>query len=131
MIHWQACLQGCSSNHRYCPVGLIPPAAQWFEEVRCDRTTQNSLKTTDEPPRTSSNHFAAWGIRPTGQFRVSSGWFDYIEPPRTTVMQGKHAYRAVLSEFWVVRPHRTSSNYPCGKVREIVRDARLRRGISR
>ena len=38
--------------------------------------------------QTSSNHFAAGGSRPTGQFRVSSLWFDHIEPPRTTVMKG-------------------------------------------
>ena len=29
-----------------CPVGLLPPASQWFEEVRCGQTI--------EPPRTHS-----------------------------------------------------------------------------
>ena len=46
----------------------------------------------------------------TGQVWVSLGWFDHTEPPRTTVMQGKPAYRAVSSEFGVVQPHRTSVN---------------------
>ena len=59
-----------------------------------------------------------------GQVRVSSGWFDYTKPPRTTFLQGKQDYRAVSSEFGVVRPHLTSSNHcdlggsrPTGKVR--------------
>ena len=30
------------------PVGLLPPTAQWFEEVRCSRTFPNSLQTALE-----------------------------------------------------------------------------------
>ena len=57
------------------------------------------------PHRTSTNHCDALGRR---QFRVSSGWFDHTEPPRTTLLLGEEA---VSSEFRVVRPHRTSSNH--------------------
>ena len=35
----------CGRTTPNCPVGLLPPASQWFVEVRCGRTTQNSLKT--------------------------------------------------------------------------------------
>ena len=49
---------------------------------------------------------------PIGQVRVSSGRFDDTKPPRTTAMKGEAGlYRAGLSEFGVVRPHRTSSNH--------------------
>ena len=37
-----------------------------------------------------------------GQFRVSSGWFDRTEPPRTTVMQGEAGLQGILNEFGVV-----------------------------
>ena len=47
--------------------------------------------------RTSSNSCDVEGIRPTGQFRDSSGWFEGIE-------------LAVSGEFDVVRTLRTSSN---------------------
>ena len=30
---------------RNCTVGLLPPALQWFAEVRCGRTTLNSFET--------------------------------------------------------------------------------------
>ena len=30
---------------RNCPVGLLPHAEKWFEEVRSGRTTPNSLET--------------------------------------------------------------------------------------
>jgi len=30
---------------RTIPVGLLPPTSQWFEEVRCSRTSSNSLQT--------------------------------------------------------------------------------------
>ena len=42
---------------------------------------------------------------------MSTGRFDHTKPPRTTFILGKQDYRAVLSEFGVVRPHRTSSNH--------------------
>ena len=58
--------------------------------------------------RTSSNHCHEGGNRPAGQVRVSTGWFDHTKPPRTTFLQGNKDYRAVLSEFGVVRPHRTT-----------------------
>ena len=45
-----------------------------------------------------------------GVVRVSSVWFDYTEPYRTTVIKGEEGYREVSSAFGVVRPHRTSSN---------------------
>ena len=61
--------------------------------------------------RTSSNHCHEGGNRPAGQVRMSMGWFDHTKPPRTTFLQGKKDYRAVSSEFRVVRPHRTSSNH--------------------
>ena len=81
------------------------------------------------------NHCDTGWSRPTGQFWVSLGWFDNTEPPRTTllrthvkfhhrpgflcwtivrtgtVMQGKQAYRAVLSEFGVVWPLWTPLNH--------------------
>ena len=31
---------------RNCPVGLLPPATQWYEQVRCGRTSPNSLEPT-------------------------------------------------------------------------------------
>ena len=61
--------------------------------------------------RTSSNHFHEGGSRPAGQVQVSMGWFDHTKPPRTTFILRKQDYRAVSSEFGVVRPHRTSSNH--------------------
>ena len=58
------------SNHpkltRYCPVGLLPPAAQWFEVVWCGRTTPNSLATACFPQQHSG-----------------SRRFGVVEPPRT------------------------------------------------
>ena len=43
-------LSSVMSNHtelsRTCPVVILPPASQWFEEVRCGRTTPNSLELT-------------------------------------------------------------------------------------
>ena len=45
-----------------------------------------------------------------GVVRVSSVWFDYTEPYRTTVIKGEEGYREVSSALGVVRPHRTSSN---------------------
>ena len=63
------------SNHpeltRNCPVGLIPPELQ----------AVSSEFGVVQPQRTSSNHCAEGGIRPTGQFRVSSGWFDHTVRP--------------------------------------------------
>ena len=40
-----------------------------------------------QPHRTSSNHCDERGSRLTEKVRVSSGRFDYTEPPRTTVMK--------------------------------------------
>ena len=40
------------------------------------------------PHRTSTNHCDALGRRPIGQFRASSGWFDFAEPPRTPLLLG-------------------------------------------
>ena len=58
------------SNHpeltRNCPVGLLPPASQWFEEVWCGRTTPNSLET------------AFFLKQQSGSRRVG-----VVEPPRT------------------------------------------------
>ena len=31
-------------NHPESPVVMLPPSSQWFEEVRCGRTTPNSLE---------------------------------------------------------------------------------------
>ena len=95
---------------------LLLPASQWFEEVWRGRTTPNSLETAFflkqqsgsrrvgvvEPPRTHSKvpcrplqHSGSrrFGVvEPprthwsTGKFRVSSGWFNHTEPPRTTLL---------------------------------------------
>ena len=40
------------------------------------------------PHRTSSNHCDEGGCRHTGKDRVSSGRFEYTEPPRITVTKG-------------------------------------------
>ena len=39
--------------------------------------------------RASTNHCDVGGSRLTGKFRVSSGWLDDTEPPRTTLMKEK------------------------------------------
>ena len=95
-----------------------------FEVVQQHRNSTNHC---------DSNHCVAGGSMPTGQVRVSSGWFHDTEPPWTTVIQGeaglqcsfervrgglissnlleplccrgKQAYRAGSNEFWVVWPH--------------------------
>ena len=51
------------------PVGLLPPTSQWFEDVRCSRTSSNSLKTA--PPASFPLHHS--GLRR----------FGVVEPPRT------------------------------------------------
>ena len=103
------------SNHpeltRNRPVGLIPPAAQWFEEVRCGRTTLNSLETTCrpasscitvvEPPELNRNRHV--GMLPLQQssrlgnmcpishrnYPVGLLTKDHAEPPRTTFLLGE------------------------------------------
>ena len=74
---------------RNCPVGLIPLAAKWFEEVRCGRreylpedarpdSPSSQWFGAIRPHRTSSNHHCdEGGSRPTGQVRLSSRRFDH------------------------------------------------------
>ena len=54
---------------RTSPEGLLPPTAQWIEDVRCSRTFPNSLKTALE---------ACFPFHHSGSRR-----FDVVEPPRT------------------------------------------------
>ena len=62
-----------SSNHskltQTFPAGLLPPTSQWFEDVRCGRTIQNSL----EP-----SLYACIPLRHSGSRR-----FGEVEPPQT------------------------------------------------
>ena len=62
------------------------------------------------PHRTSPNHCDVGGIRPTKQFRVSSGWFDHTEPPRTTLLQGEAGLQVRVSSGWFdhTEPPRTT-----------------------
>jgi len=51
------------------PVGLLHPTSQWFEEVRCSRTSSNSLQTAV---------LASFPFHHSGSRR-----FGELEPPRT------------------------------------------------
>ena len=87
------------SNHpeltRTCPIGLLPPAAKWFEEVRCGRTTPNSLKT------------ALWACFPL--YHSGSRRFSVVEPPQThSNLPCRHASPCIT----VVRGGSEWSNHP-------------------
>ena len=87
------------SNHpeltRTCPIGLLPPAAKWFEEVRCGRTTPNSLKT------------ALWACFPL--YHSGSRRFSVVEPPQThSNLPCRHASPSIT----VVRGGSAWSNHP-------------------
>jgi len=51
------------------PVGLLPPTSQWFEKVRCSRTSSNSLQTALH---------ASFPLHHSGLRR-----FGVVEPPQT------------------------------------------------
>jgi len=51
------------------PVRLLPPTSQWFEEVRCSRTSSNSLQTALQ---------ASFPLRHSGSRK-----FGRVEPPQT------------------------------------------------
>ena len=57
----------------------------------CDEGTTEQVRVVRQH-RTSSNDCDEGGNRTTGQVRVSSGWFDHTEPPRTTVMKGEAGF---------------------------------------
>ena len=87
------------SNHpeltRTCPIGLLPPAAKWFEEVRCGRNTPNSLKT------------ALWACFPL--YHSGSRRFSVVEPPQThSNLPCRHASPCIT----VVRGGSAWSNHP-------------------
>ena len=85
-----------------CPVGPLPPASQWFGEVRCVRTTLNSLE-----PALS----ARFPLHHSG-----SGRFGMVEPPQTQSnlpCRPASPFITCLRRFGVVEPPRTQSNLPC------------------
>ena len=110
------------SNHpkltRNCPVGLLPPASQWFEEVRCGRTTPNSLDTAlwaffplwfEEVRcgRTTQNSLetaleAYFPMHQSGSLR-----FGVVEPPRTLPCRHASLHHSGSRRFGVVEPPQT------------------------
>ena len=83
-------------------VGLLPPTAQWFEDVRCRRTFPNSLQTALE---------ARFTLHPC---------FEEVRCSRTSPNSLQTALQASFplqhsgsSGFGVVEPPRTHSNLPC------------------
>ena len=50
----------------------------------------------DRPQQTSSNHCDEGGCRQRGKVRVSSGRFEYTEPPRITVTKGETGLQGTL-----------------------------------
>ena len=88
-----------------------------FRPVRPHRTSSNHIDEAYRagssefgvvrPKRTSWNHCDERGGRPTGKVRVSSGWFDYTEPLRTTDMKGE---AGLLGRFKWVRGGSTTPN---------------------
>ena len=85
-----------------CPVGQLPPASQWFGEVRCVRTTPNSLE-----PALS----ARFPLHHSG-----SGRFGMVEPPQTQSnlpCRPASPFITYSRRFGVVEPPRTQSNLPC------------------
>ena len=76
-----------------CPVGLIPQAAKWFEEVRHCRTTQNSLETALFPLHHSGS-------------RRSCGR-GVVEPPPVLQEKGE---KGLQGSFEEVRCGRTTPN---------------------
>ena len=56
----------------------------------------------------TSNSYDVEGIRPTGQFRDRSGWFEGIEPHQNTVMQGEAGLLGSSGEFERLEPPQTA-----------------------
>ena len=66
VMYGEESLQGSFELTRNCPVGLLPPAAKWFEDVQCGRTTPNSRRLcTPKLPCPAANWFEEVRCGPT------------------------------------------------------------------
>ena len=114
-------------THSNLPVGMLPTSSQWFEEVRCGRTTPNSLEPVGllplqqsgsrrfgvvEPPRTHSKLLC----RPYSPYitvvRGGSVWSNRPELTRTCPACFP-LHHSGSRRFGVVEPHRTHSKLHC------------------